>query len=140
MKKLVLAVFAVMMFSGAVFADKLELNVGIGTLQVPFQDGSVVQLWDANHNVPLTGLETTIGKIWKIDLTGGGIISSTGQGMPYGGLNYTIVSAKALNVLQKIGLDTFDFGVFGGYDFSLKNDYFWDNTRYGLKISTKVLG
>jgi len=144
MKKLIVALsLVVMSFGAVVFADTqpVSVNIGIGTLQLPFQDGSVVGLLDLNHNgAALTGFETTVGTIGKVtSLSIGGIVSDVGKGTPYGGVNYTFASPTAQGLLSKLGFTAFDFGAFVGYDFSLRNSDWFQNCRYGIKVSTQFL-
>ena len=129
MKKVLLALLAVVMFSVAVMAEEGGIYFKVGKLELtyPLSNVDVVSLYDVWQGEGLLGAETKLIKFGRLNLNGGAITSFQANGMPYASLDYDwgimIASMPSIN---------FDLGVWYGFDFNIHDH------RFGIKASKKL--
>ena len=106
-------------------------DFGIVKLNMPFTQVDVVALYDMRTKSGLVGGQTPLANVvpMKINLVGGAVTSSDGQGTPYIGLEWGGVPNPAS---QWFAIEQLHPGIFAGRNFHT-DEYIW-----GLKASLSI--
>jgi hypothetical protein len=135
MKKIVLAVLALVMYSGVSMADDANAIVKWGKFEInmPLKNLKVIPgLYDFWQGQGLVGAETQLMAFGKLNLNGGVVTSFIGNGTPFVSLdsNMTEIFPNLLAFVKPS--ESLYLGPWIGYDFELGD---W---RAGIKSSIKL--
>lgn len=111
MKKLIIAM-SLSLFCGHVNAAPIDIDIGPVTLTLPFQDVSVVYLFDLVNEDSLVGGETPFLSMSDLTLNVGAITSFDAD------RNATPYFSGDLKMPEKFFGERLNFGAFVGYDFN----------------------
>ena len=149
MKKLIAVAVLLASFAVASQADVYKVSLGVLDLQLPFQDGSAVVLYNILNKAAITdprilgGFETTFGNIpvakdTAIDLNFGVVTGPTNNGTPYGSLDVAFFTPEAQGLLSKIGIGQLKIGPWVGYDFNICDTDWTHHLLGGIKASSNI--
>ena len=130
MKKLLLMVGCLYLWTGSACADDVFFKAGPLALNIPFKSAQATYMFDFRAKQNLVGGETPIVTLWdKVEGDFGVVTSLQGAGTPFVGGNLLIgnILDRYVSLPQDLKI-----GGFGGWNFNTSEPI------YGLKGSYKI--